>query len=109
MDFIKEIRNEPQFSSIKGSEITLHGPSGTAISPTKPISVLILGNSVESPLRVQVSALPLTTIKPVSDPGLTLFWNSLRKMKPENGFLKFDVRPEFHSRKIEGALYSKGL
>ena len=54
-DFIKGIRNEPQFSSIKGSEITLHGPSGTAISPTKSISVLMQGNSTENPIRIQVS------------------------------------------------------
>ena len=30
--------------------------------------------------------------QPVSDPKLTKFWNSLHKMKPEDGFLKFQAR-----------------
>ena len=64
---------------------------GTAISPAKPISVFMSGNSAENPLRVQVST-SLTTIKPASDAELTSFWNSLHGMKPENGFLKFDPR-----------------
>ena len=32
------------------------------------------------------------TAKPASDAELTKFWNSLRGMKPENGFLNFHVR-----------------
>ena len=30
--------------------------------------------------------------QPASDPKLTKFWNSLHEMKPENGFLKFQIR-----------------
>ena len=69
-------------------EITLHGPSGIPIEVDEPISSLLPGNSSKTPLRVHVS----DAAKPASDPELTSFWNSLRGMEPENGFLKFDPR-----------------
>ena len=81
--------------------INLYGPYGTAIRPTKPISVLIPGNSAENPLRVQVSALPPVTAKPASDPGLTKFWNSLREMKLKRRVFKFDISPEFIPEKLK--------
>ena len=91
MNFIRKIRKDTQFAFPKKVEIALHGPSGIAISPTKSISVLMLGNSAENPLRVQVS----DASKPTSNAKLTKFWNSLRGMKPENGFLKFRTKAEF--------------
>ena len=96
-DFIRKIRNEPQFSSIKNSEITLYGPSGTAISVGDPISSLIPGNSFTDPLRIQV---PVGT-DPTSATVLTKFWNSLRGMEPENGFLRFHIMPEFIPRLMD--------
>ena len=81
----------------KDSEITLHGPSGTAISVGEPISSLIPGNSFTNPLRVQV---PVGT-DPTSAAVLTKFWNSLRGMEPENGFLKFHIMPEFIPRLMD--------
>ena len=96
-DFIEEIRNDPRFSFVKDAEITLHGPSGTAISVGDPISSLIPGNSFTNPLRVQV---PVGT-DPTSAAVLTKFWNSLRGMEPENGFLKFDIKPEFIPRLMD--------
>ena len=86
-DFIKKIKNESQLNIPKNSRITLHGPSGTAISPTKSISVLMQGNSTENPLRVQVSDLS----KPASDAELTKFWNSLREISAEGDFLHFPL------------------
>ena len=76
-DFIKKLKNESQLGIPKDSVVTLHGPSGTAISVAGPISSLVPGNSFTNPLRVQVSPLPLITIKPASDPELTKFWNSI--------------------------------
>ena len=102
-DFIKRIENEPQLGIPKNSRITLHGPSGTAIHSTKPISVLAPGNSAESPLHVQV----LDTFKPASDPELTLFWNSLRGMEPENGLLKFHTKFEFIPRPMDSLYIRK--
>ena len=74
-------------------------------SPTEPISVLIPGNSAESPLRVQISV----AFKPASDAELTKFWNSLREMKPENGFLKFSTLDLNFFQNFEVTLYSKGI
>ena len=93
--FIREIKEDTQLAIPKNTEITLHEPSGTAISVGDPISSLVPGNSFTNPLHVQVSALPPVTAKPASNAGLTKFWNSLRGMKPENGFLHFLVRPSF--------------
>ena len=90
-DFIRKIRNEPQFSSIKNSEITLYGPSGTAISVGDPISSLLPGNSSKNPLHVQVSA----GTDPASTAMLTLFWNSLRKISEEERLLHFNTIPHF--------------
>ena len=84
-DFIKKIRNEPQLGIPKDFTITLHGPSGTAISVGEPISSLVPGNSSKNPLRVQVSALPPVTAKPASDPELTSFWSSLHGLRDEEG------------------------
>ena len=89
---IRKVKKDTQLAIPKNAKITLYGPSGTAISPTELISVLIPGNSFTTPLRVQVSALPLATTKPASDAEPTSFWNSLHGMKLENGFLKFDPR-----------------
>ena len=88
-------------------EITLHGPSGTAISVGEPISSLVLpGNSFQqTPLHVQVSV----GTDPTSASVLTKFWNSLRGMEPENGFLNFHVRFESSSKNNEEALYPEGL
>jgi hypothetical protein len=94
-DFIEKIKNNTQFSVIRNSEITLHGPYGTVIRSTEPISVLIPGNSTENPLRAQVSAPLPVSVKPALDAELTTFWNSLRDMKDEGKFLHFSVRPEF--------------
>jgi hypothetical protein len=79
----------------RDSRITLHGPSGTVIRSTEPISVLIPGNSTENPLRVQVSASLPVPVKPAPDANLTSFWNSLRDISKEKGFLHFSVKPEF--------------
>jgi hypothetical protein len=103
-DFIEKIKNNTQFSVIKNSEITLHGPSGTAIRPTEPISVLIPGNSTENPLRVQVSAPLPVSVKPAPDAELTSFWNSLHGLQDREGFLYFPVKPEFFQSKFK-ALY----
>ena len=86
------------FQKILG--ITHHGPSGVAISPVEPISGFISGNTAENPHRVQVST-PLTTIQPASDAELTSFWNSLHGMKPEDGFLKFQVRLRLLPEKLK--------
>ena len=90
-DFIEKIKSHTQFSSIKDSEITLHGPSGTAIRPIEPISVLLPGNSAESPLRVKVSDYS----KPTPNAKLTKFWNSLREISKVDMFLHFSVIPKF--------------
>ena len=99
-DFIEDTRSELQLGIPKDSRITHHGLSGTAISPAKTISVFISGNSTENPHRVQVST-PLTTINPASDAGLTSFWNSLHGMKPEDEFLKFQVRLSLLPEKLK--------
>ena len=48
-------------------------------------------------------------LKPASDTELTKFWNSLRGMEPENGFLNFHIRFDSSSRNNEEALYPEGL
>ena len=90
-DFIEKIKSHTQFSSIKNSEITLHRPSGAAIEVDEPISSLLPGNSSKNPHHVQVSA----GTDPASTAMLTLFWDSLRGIEPENGFLKFHIMPPF--------------
>ena len=94
-DFIEKIKSHTQFSSIKDPEITLNGPSGAAISVGDPISSLVPGNSFTNPLRVQVSPLPLVTIKPASYVELTRFWNLLRDTSKTDEFLNFHHRPKF--------------
>ena len=82
-DFIRKIRKDTQFAFPKKVEITLHGSSGTAISVGDPISSLAPGNSFTNPLHVQVS----DAAKPASNAELTSFWNSLRQMSADDGFL----------------------
>ena len=94
---IKEIKENTHLAIPKNAEITLHGPSGTAISPTEPISVLIPGNSVESPYCVQVSTPPPVTTKPAFDAKLTSFWSSLHGLRDKEGILDFPVEPRFIS------------
>ena len=92
---IGKVKKDTQLAIPKNAEVTLHSSSGTAISVGDPISPLVPGNSFTNPLRVQVSPLPLTTIKPVSDPKLTLFWNSLHGLQDKGKLLRFPVRPKF--------------
>ena len=82
-DFIKRIKNESQLDIPKDYRITLHGPAGTAIIVGDPISSLAPGNSFTNPLHVQVS----DAAKPASNAELTSFWNSLRQMLADDGFL----------------------
>ena len=102
-DFIRKIRNEPQFSSIKNSEITLYGPSGTAISVGDPISSLVPGNSFTNPLHVQV----LIGTDPASTAMLTLFWNSLRDTSKTDEFLHFHRRPKFFPERMKSLYVRK--
>ena len=94
---IRELKENTQFAIPRNAEITLHGPSGTAISVGDPISSLVPGNSFTNPLRVQISV----AFKPASDPELTKFWNSLCRMEPENGFLKFGPRSSLLPEKLK--------
>jgi hypothetical protein len=93
--FVDRVRSDPQLGIPRSSRTTLYGPSGTAISPAEPISVLIPGNSSKNPLHVQVSALPPITTGPVLDALLTSFWSSLHGLQDEKGILRFPVAPEF--------------
>jgi hypothetical protein len=90
-DFIKKIRNESQLGIPKDSKVTLCTPSGTTIEINESSSSLLSGNSFTNPLHVQVSALPLITIKPAPDADLTSFWNSLRQMSAKKDFLEFPL------------------
>ena len=54
-NFIDRVRSNPQLCIPKDLRITLHGPSGTAISVGDPISSLVPGNSLTNPLHVQIS------------------------------------------------------
>ena len=94
---IREIKEDTQLAIPKHSVIALYGPSGIAISVGDPISSLIPGNSFTNPLRVQVSV----GTDPTSAAVLTKFWDSLRGMEPENGFLKFHIIPEFIPRPMD--------
>jgi hypothetical protein len=105
--FIREIRTSPQLSSMKDSEITLHGPSRKAICLTEPISVLLPGNSSESPLHVQVSAPLPVPVQPTLDANLILFWDSLRDIKNDDGFLHFPVRPRFSPERMKSVFVRK--
>ena len=81
--FIREIKKDTQLAIPKNAEITLHSPSGTPIEVDEPISSLLPGNSSKIPLRIQVSDVS----KPASNAELTSFWNSLRQMSADDGFL----------------------
>ena len=111
-EIIREIREDTQLAIPKNTEITLHGPSGTVINPTRSISVLIPENSAENPVHVQVSETTphvqasalLTTTKEAFDTDLTSFWDSLRKISKMDGFLHFEHIPPFFPDNFE-ALY----
>ena len=85
---ISKIKKDTQLAIPKHSMIALYGPLGTAIEVDEPISSLLPGNSSKTPLRIQVT----DPSKPAPDAELNSFWNSLHGMKPEDGFLKFQVR-----------------
>ena len=104
---IREIKQDTQLAIPINTEITLHGPSGAAISPTEPISALIPGTSPESPLRVQVSPLPLVTIKPASCVELARFWSSLRDISKTDEFLHFHRRPKFFPERMKSLYVRK--
>jgi hypothetical protein len=108
--FIKEIKEDIQLAIPKNAEVTLFGLSGTAIRPTESTSVLIPGNSPESPLRTRVLVAPRPApndSNPVLDPELTSFWNSLRDIKDERGFLHLRIRPEFFPEKLKSLYIRK--
>ena len=97
---IREVKKDTQLAIPKNAKITLHGSSGTPIEVDEPISSLLPGNSSKAPLRIQVT----DPSKPASYAELNDFWNSLRNIRDEEGFLRFPVRPEFFPSEF-GTLY----
>jgi hypothetical protein len=94
-DLIWKIRGTPKLSVPKDFPLTLHGPSGTIINADDCPSSLISGNSQDTPIHVRVSV-PLPVIEEQArNSALTSFWNSLRELSDEDGFLHFPVIPEF--------------
>jgi hypothetical protein len=104
-DFIERIKSHTQFSSIKDFELILCTPSGETIDAGESPSSLLPGNTSKNPLHLRVSAPPLITSELVPDADSTSFWNSLRDIKNEKGFLRFPIRPRFFPKRMKLLLY----
>jgi hypothetical protein len=106
-DFIEKLKNNTQFSVIKDFRVTLCRPSGATIGVDESPFFLLPGNSSKNPLRIQVSAPPLITIKSASNENLTSFWNSLHYIRNEKGFLHFPVRLNFFPENMKSLYIRK--
>jgi hypothetical protein len=103
-DLIEKIRDTSQLDVPEDFPITLNGPSGTTIGEDDCPSSLISGNSQNAPIRVRISVPPPVIKERATNSMLTSFWNSLRELSDEDGFLHFSVIPEFFPEGMK-ALY----